>query len=131
MNGTNVSTSVPTSVPVSVPTSIDQLTREWFDSVLDEQVTDAKHIEVVKLGLQSDGRFKLKRVLELLAERGVNELLVEAGAGLAGSFVEQSCADKLVVYVVLNDERVATELLKELNKLLAGKLNLLFKIYRL
>jgi diaminohydroxyphosphoribosylaminopyrimidine deaminase/5-amino-6-(5-phosphoribosylamino)uracil reductase len=62
-------------------------------------IESALHIDVVRLGLQSDGRFQLTQVLELLAERGVNELLVESGAGLAGSFVEQSCVDSLVVYV--------------------------------
>lgn len=62
-------------------------------------IEQASHIKIVKLKLQEDGRFRLQQVLELLAEHGVNELLVEAGAGLAGSFVQQSCVDRLMVYI--------------------------------
>lgn len=38
-------------------------------------------------------------VLRLLAELGVNECLVEAGAGVAGAFLSQGCVDELIVYM--------------------------------
>lgn len=38
-------------------------------------------------------------VLNLLAALGVNECLVEAGAGVAGAFLSQGCVDELVVYM--------------------------------
>jgi diaminohydroxyphosphoribosylaminopyrimidine deaminase / 5-amino-6-(5-phosphoribosylamino)uracil reductase len=47
----------------------------------------------------SDGRPDLGAVLGLLAERGANEIWVEAGATLAGSFVRQRCFDELVMYM--------------------------------
>jgi diaminohydroxyphosphoribosylaminopyrimidine deaminase/5-amino-6-(5-phosphoribosylamino)uracil reductase len=41
----------------------------------------------------------LAQVLRSLARSGVNELLVEAGAVLAGAFVQQQCVDELLLYV--------------------------------
>ncbi len=41
----------------------------------------------------------LAAVLELLAARGANEVWVEAGATLAGAFVEQGLFDELVLYL--------------------------------
>ncbi|MEO8316638.1 MAG: bifunctional diaminohydroxyphosphoribosylaminopyrimidine deaminase/5-amino-6-(5-phosphoribosylamino)uracil reductase RibD [Pseudomonadota bacterium] len=47
----------------------------------------------------NDGRPALGAVLGLLAERGANEIWVEAGATLAGSFVRERCFDELVIYL--------------------------------
>jgi len=41
----------------------------------------------------------LAQVLTRLGSAGVNELLVEAGATLAGAFVAQQCVDELLLYV--------------------------------
>ncbi|MFT6264937.1 MAG: diaminohydroxyphosphoribosylaminopyrimidine deaminase [Oleiphilaceae bacterium] len=38
-------------------------------------------------------------VLAELARRGCNEILVEAGASLAGSFIRENCWDELVLYI--------------------------------
>ena len=45
------------------------------------------------------GRFDLDAVLELLAERGINEVQVEAGATLAGAFLAAGLVDELLLYV--------------------------------
>jgi len=45
-----------------------------------------------------DGRVDVDAVLAELANRGVNEVLVEAGAGLAGHLLERDLADELVIY---------------------------------
>jgi len=45
------------------------------------------------------GRFDLLAVLHLLAERGINEVQVEAGATLAASFLEAGLVDELLLYV--------------------------------
>ncbi len=47
----------------------------------------------------SDGRVDLRRLLETLAEAQCNEILVEAGAKLAGAFIEQELVDELYVYM--------------------------------
>ncbi|MGV8941780.1 MAG: bifunctional diaminohydroxyphosphoribosylaminopyrimidine deaminase/5-amino-6-(5-phosphoribosylamino)uracil reductase RibD [Lysobacter sp.] len=46
-----------------------------------------------------DGRFNLHEVLALLAERGINEVQVEAGATLAAAFLEAGLVDELLLYV--------------------------------
>jgi diaminohydroxyphosphoribosylaminopyrimidine deaminase / 5-amino-6-(5-phosphoribosylamino)uracil reductase len=45
------------------------------------------------------GRVDLAAVLQLLAERGVNEVQVEAGATLAGAFLAAGLVDELLLYV--------------------------------
>jgi len=45
------------------------------------------------------GRFDLPAVLALLAERGINEVQVEAGATLAGAFLTAGLVDELLLYV--------------------------------
>jgi len=40
----------------------------------------------------------LKALLTLLAQRGLNDVLVESGANLAGAFIEQDLADELILY---------------------------------
>jgi len=47
----------------------------------------------------TSSNFDLKAVLELLAQRGVNELHVEAGATLAGAFLAAGLADEVLLYV--------------------------------
>ena len=56
---------------------------------------DAQHMHVpVHAGL-----FDLDAVLKLLAERGINEVQVEAGATLAGGFLAAGLVDELLLYV--------------------------------
>lgn len=44
------------------------------------------------------GRADARAVLEELGERGVNEVLVEAGPGVSGHLLEQGLVDELVIY---------------------------------
>jgi diaminohydroxyphosphoribosylaminopyrimidine deaminase/5-amino-6-(5-phosphoribosylamino)uracil reductase len=45
------------------------------------------------------GKVDLPRMLEVLAERGVNELHVEAGFRLNGSLVREGCVDEFLLYL--------------------------------
>lgn len=45
------------------------------------------------------GRFDLAEVLKLLAERGINEVMVESGATLAAAFLETGLVDEVLLYV--------------------------------
>ena len=45
------------------------------------------------------GLFDLEAVLRLLAERGINEVQLEAGATLAGSFLAAGLVDELLLYI--------------------------------
>ncbi|MHB1232993.1 MAG: bifunctional diaminohydroxyphosphoribosylaminopyrimidine deaminase/5-amino-6-(5-phosphoribosylamino)uracil reductase RibD [Burkholderiales bacterium] len=47
----------------------------------------------------SDGRIDLARLMTLLAEREVNELMVEAGATLNGALLAAGLVDELVLYL--------------------------------
>ena len=55
----------------------------------------AEHVAVPVHG----GCFDLDAVLRLLAARGVNEVQVEAGATLAGGFLDAGLVDELLLYV--------------------------------
>jgi diaminohydroxyphosphoribosylaminopyrimidine deaminase/5-amino-6-(5-phosphoribosylamino)uracil reductase len=56
---------------------------------------DAQHAHVP----MHAGLFDLDAVLALLAERGINEVQVEAGATLAGAFLAAGLVDELLLYV--------------------------------
>jgi diaminohydroxyphosphoribosylaminopyrimidine deaminase/5-amino-6-(5-phosphoribosylamino)uracil reductase len=45
-----------------------------------------------------EDKIDLAALLTLLAKRGLNDILVESGAHLAGAFIEQNLADELILY---------------------------------
>ena len=49
--------------------------------------------------LPAESKRSVDCVLVELSRLGCNEVLVEAGAGVAGSFIQQNCWDELVVYM--------------------------------
>jgi diaminohydroxyphosphoribosylaminopyrimidine deaminase/5-amino-6-(5-phosphoribosylamino)uracil reductase len=54
--------------------------------------------EVVALP-NASGKVDLPRMLEVLAQRGINELHVEAGFRLNGSLVREGCVDEFLIYL--------------------------------
>jgi len=56
------------------------------------------HVECIALGAK-DGRIDLKALLVELAKRQCNEVLVEAGATLSGSFLRRGLVDEVIVYM--------------------------------
>jgi diaminohydroxyphosphoribosylaminopyrimidine deaminase/5-amino-6-(5-phosphoribosylamino)uracil reductase len=63
--------------------------------VADERFAHVEHAVVA----ERDGMLDLPAVLALLAERGCNELHVEAGPTLCGALFAQGLADELLLYV--------------------------------
>ena len=55
------------------------------------------HLDILTVPA-ADGRISLPAALTLLAERGIGELLVEAGATLCGAFLQAGLADEIVLY---------------------------------
>ncbi len=55
-------------------------------------------VELVRLR-RADGRVDLAALLAHLAQREVNELLVEAGASLSGALLDAGLIDELIVYI--------------------------------
>lgn len=53
------------------------------------------HVAAPTLG----NRFDLEAVLRLLADRGINEVQLEAGATLAGAFLDAGLVDEVLLYV--------------------------------
>ena len=63
-----------------------------------QTVLEQAGAEVVRQEGSSD-KVDLLAVLQLLAEREMNEVLIETGAVLAGSYMSQGLIDELVVYI--------------------------------
>lgn len=62
-----------------------------------EAALSAAGAELVSLpGL--DGKVDLSALMQLLAQRGVNEVLLEAGQGLNGSFLQNGLIDEFIFY---------------------------------
>jgi diaminohydroxyphosphoribosylaminopyrimidine deaminase/5-amino-6-(5-phosphoribosylamino)uracil reductase len=68
------------------------------DDAPKRQALQAAGAEVLALP-GADGRVDLARLLQSLAEREVNELMVEAGAGLNGALLAAGLVDELVLYL--------------------------------
>ena len=58
-----------------------------------------RHVELAGATVDSKNRIGLTAALQLLADRNVNELQVEAGPSLCGALVEQGLVDELLLYV--------------------------------
>jgi len=77
----------------------------WVFSVEDE--VEEEHLEVLtQKGVTvrfvprgEDGRLDLLDAMEQLADAGINEVLVEAGAELAGGFLAAGLIDEIIVYM--------------------------------
>jgi len=95
------------------------------------EIVSLQNLELVRLP-DCNSPQRLKKVLGLLAERGCNELLVEAGASLAGSFLQLDCWDELIIYmapVLMGSEARALATLPL--KLMSEKKNLALKDVRM
>ena len=68
------------------------------DSLRREPLT-AKGAEVLGVLASSDGRVNLKALLNQLAARGINTLMVEGGAGIITSFLAERLVDRLVLTI--------------------------------
>lgn len=62
----------------------------------------AKGVEIWSITPTNLGRGRegvLQQVLTKLAQRGVNDVLIEAGANLAGAFIQAKLVDELIIYL--------------------------------
>jgi len=71
-------------------------------SALENEALWPHFVEQVQLptikNILGDEKVDLKMLLTLLAGRGLNDVLVESGASLAGAFIEQDLVDELILY---------------------------------
>lgn len=68
------------------------------DSNIDKIGAWPEHVELIALP-DAKGRIDLNALLRELARRQCNEVLVEAGATLAGSFLRRGLLDEIIVYM--------------------------------
>lgn len=68
------------------------------NSEQDSQEQWPDFVEQVIVETSDDGKVSIKALVEILAKRNCNNLWVEAGATLAGIFVNQGFVDELIVY---------------------------------
>lgn len=71
----------------------DQIENEHYVSL------KAKGIELIAAEPAEEGGIDLVAAMEVLADQGVNEVLVETGAVLASSFLQAGLVDEIVVYM--------------------------------
>jgi len=72
-----------------------------------EEDMEAEHLEVLEKKdvtvrfspRGEDGRLDLLDAMEQLADAGINEVLLETGAELAGSFLQEGLVDEIIVYM--------------------------------
>ncbi len=72
------------------------------ESDVSDELTSYSNVSVFRLVDESKGSFSgnsLDQILIELSRLGCNEVLVEAGAVLAGSFIQEDCWDELVIYM--------------------------------
>lgn len=55
-------------------------------------------VEQIELPNENSDGVNLDALISYLSEKGLNDLFVEAGAGLAGAFIEQNLVDELILY---------------------------------
>jgi diaminohydroxyphosphoribosylaminopyrimidine deaminase/5-amino-6-(5-phosphoribosylamino)uracil reductase len=94
--------------PVLVMTSNEMLTRRHsgaappgaaaLAATPGTSAADVASVEIVAVPAATSG-LELESVLDVLAKRHVNELLVESGPKLAGAFLAAGLVDELVLYV--------------------------------
>ncbi len=63
-----------------------------------QQTLVDKNVEIVVVSIQ-DGHVDFKDVMSNLSERGVNEVLVEAGPTLIGNLIENELVDEMIIYM--------------------------------
>lgn len=55
--------------------------------------------EILRIDADTNGRLPLKTVMDELAKRDINEVMVESGAGIAGDLLEAGLADEIVIFM--------------------------------
>ena len=79
------------------------LVRGNFDKIGLENIHQWPHfVEQVQLpmakNIVGEDKINLTALLTILAQRGLNDVLIESGASLAGAFIEQNLVDELILY---------------------------------
>ena len=58
-----------------------------------------QNVEIVKCNTDEDGVIELKKILEILSQKGIKKLMVEGGGTVIWNFLKQGLVDEMYVYV--------------------------------
>jgi len=72
--------------------------QKWQEKLLKTQPELATKVRIEAVPAASDGRLDLTAVRDWLGELSMNEVLIEAGATLAGAWLKAELVDELLVY---------------------------------
>ncbi len=64
-----------------------------------QQLFDQTQVEILTLPDSATGKVDLRRLLQCLAERGCNEIHLEAGSRLTGAYMQLGLIDELILYM--------------------------------
>ncbi len=73
---------------------LKQAGQTWLLSSVNASIAGAELVIVP----ERDGRLDLTAAMRLLAERGINQILLESGATLAGAMLQAGLVDELIIY---------------------------------
>ena len=68
------------------------------EQAITSDVSQVGYLQAQAIEHNGQQQVDLTHLLEQLAEQGINEVLVETGATLAGAFIEQNLVDELVIF---------------------------------
>ncbi len=82
-----------------VLTGVNKTARQqWLETLLRQHPELAEKVRVLGMPTAPDGRLDLVAVRDWLADEAINEVLIEAGATLAGAWLAGELVDELLVY---------------------------------
>jgi diaminohydroxyphosphoribosylaminopyrimidine deaminase/5-amino-6-(5-phosphoribosylamino)uracil reductase len=91
---------------IASPTTVEQ--------AITSNVSEVTYIQTPAIENNGHQQVDLTNLLQTLAQQGMNEVLIESGAKLAGAFIEQNLVDELVIFtaptLLGSDARPAFEL---------------------
>lgn len=74
------------------------IVQTFTETPLENQQQWPHFVEHVQVKATPDNKACLSALLDVLAQREINEVLIESGATLAGVFIEQDLVDELILY---------------------------------
>lgn len=95
-------------------------TANIFSGDSDTKVIGSSEQADWQVSADKQGKVDLERVLEKFAQEEINEVWVEAGASLAGAFIERKLFDELIIYmapVIMGDQAKPLLKLKDLHSM--------------
>ncbi len=85
---------------LSLPGEVYIVTTNQWDKTkqIKKEALEKMGVNIINVATQ-DNKIKLKEVLKILAQKEINDVLLECGATLAGAMLQENLLDQLVLYL--------------------------------